>query len=310
MMQWQCHNGEIIDSIGTFEVMACYPCGFKHIVPIPTQSELDQVYRDEYYSREKPQYLVEHREDLDWWNVVYDERYDMFETILPDTGRRILDVGSGPGFFLKRGQERGWEACGIEPSRQAASHSRGLGLNVIEGFLQESLAESLGTFDVIHMHEVLEHIPNPTEIIRLAFRLLNSNGMLCVIVPNDYNPLQLLVRNHLEYQPWWVAPPHHINYFDHHSLAVLIESAGFQVLRNTSTFPIEMFLLMGCNYVGDATVGRIVHGQRKQMEVNLVKAGYGLLKQNTYDAFAKEGIGREVVVYAQKVSTNGVPRRS
>ena len=299
MKQWQCHKGSILDSIGSFDVIECGPCGFKHIVPIPTPKELEQIYRDEYYSREKPLYLAEHGEDLEWWNVVYDERYDMFESFVPSGGRRILDVGSGPGFFLKRGKERGWETVGIEPSRQAASHSRGLGLNIIEGFLEESLADSLGFFTVIHMHEVLEHIPQPEQLIQLAYRLLEPGGMLCVIVPNDYNPLQQLLRNHLEFNPWWVTPPHHINYFDHDSLSKLIESVGFQVMRKTSTFPLEMFLLMGCNYVGNAKVGRAVHGQRKQMEVNLMKAGCGLLKQNTYDAFAKEGIGREVVLYAR-----------
>jgi len=300
MKQWQCHNGAIIDSIGSFEVIDCHPCGFKHVVPIPTQSELDQIYRDEYYSSEKPLFLAEHQEDLEWWNVVYDERYDIFESILTGASRRILDVGSGPGYFLKRGQERGWDVCGIEPSSQAAAHSQGLGLKIIQGFLDESNANTLGTFDVIHMHEVLEHLPHPQAMIQLAYRLLKPGGILCIIVPNDYNPLQLLLRDHLDYPPWWVTPPHHINYFDHYSLSMLVESIGFQVLQKTSTFPIEMFLLMGCNYVGDSTLGRAGHGQRKQMEVNLARAGCGLLKKNTYDAFAKEGIGREVVVFAQR----------
>ncbi|MEC4673638.1 MAG: class I SAM-dependent methyltransferase, partial [Nitrospirota bacterium] len=234
MKQWQCHNGDILDSIGSFDVIECGPCGFKHIVPIPTPKDLDQVYRDDYYAREKPLYLAEHREDLEWWNVVYDERYDMFESLVPPTTRRILDVGSGPGYFLKRGQDRGWTTVGIEPSHQAASHSLELGLNIIEGFLEESLIGTLGSFDVIHMHEVLEHIPHPADLIQLASRLLNPEGVLCVIVPNDYNPLQQLLRKHLEYSPWWVTPPHHINYFDHGSLTKLIESVGFQVLRKTS----------------------------------------------------------------------------
>lgn len=138
--QWQNHQGFLLDSVNGFDVIECEACRFKHIVPIPTQAELEAVYRQEYYSVEKPLYLEPHREDLDWWNLVYSERYDTFEEFLPPDRRRILDVGSGPGFFLLHGQQWGWQTVGIEPSEQAAAHSRKLGLEIVEDFLTEQMA--------------------------------------------------------------------------------------------------------------------------------------------------------------------------
>lgn len=166
--QWQDHKGKVLDTVKGFDVIDCERCGFKHIIPISTQDELKSIYKEEYYSKEKPLYLERHREDLDWWNLVYSERYDTFEEHLPPDRRRILDVGSGPGFFLLHGKDRGWQTLGIEPSAQAAEHSRSLELEIIEDFLTEQTARQLGNFDVVHMSEVLEHIPDPKNLLQIA----------------------------------------------------------------------------------------------------------------------------------------------
>ena len=61
---------------------------------------------------------------------------------MPRERRRLLDIGSGPGFFLKTAKERGWRVLGIEPSRQAATHARDLGIEVVEGFFDADTADS------------------------------------------------------------------------------------------------------------------------------------------------------------------------
>ena len=285
--QWEHHSGPVLDSVKGFDVIECEMCGFKHIVPIPTPEELEAVYRQEYYSAEKPQYLERHREDLDWWNLVYSERYDTFEQLLPPHRRRILDVGSGPGYFLLYGKQRGWQTLGIEPSAQAAAHSRELGLEIGEDFLNEETVSQLGAFDVVHMSEVLEHIPDPSGMLQLVRRLLNPDGLICVVVPNDYNSFQHALRTVCNFKPWWVAPPHHINYFDFDSLSQLLSASGFDVLLHEATFPIDMFLLMGDNYVGNDALGRQCHGKRVALERNLAAAGLTHVKRQLYRAAMK-----------------------
>ncbi len=300
--QWQTHQGSVLDSVNGFEVINCDACGFKHVVPIPTPQELEAVYRHDYYSTEKPLYLERHREDLDWWNLAYGDRYDTFEATLPNDRRRILDIGSGPGFFLLHGKQRGWDTLGVEPSAQAVTHSRDLGLEIIEGFLSAEMAPQLGQFDVVHMSEVLEHIPDPAGMLRLAHSLLKPGGLLCVVVPNDYSPFQHVLRTALGYQPWWVAPPHHLNYFNFESLARLFSRVGFEVIEQEATFPIDLFLLMGDNYVGNDALGRACHGKRKVFEQNLTKAGLGDLRRDLYRAFATHGVGREVCMVGRRGS--------
>jgi SAM-dependent methyltransferase len=299
--KWQGHKGEALDTKYSFDVIDCEKCAYKHIVPIPKDEELIKVYEDEYYSESKPLYIERMKEDLEWWNLSYDDRYDSFEELLEKDRRTILDIGSGPGLFLNRGKERGWEVTGVEPSKLAFEYSsKKLGLNIYNMFLDEETKKDIDLFDVIHMSEVLEHIPKPKGLLNIAYEKLTPGGLICVVVPNDYNPFQIVLQDACEYDPWWVTPPHHVNYFNFYSLKLLLEKVGFSVVLKESTFPIDMFLLMGKNYVGNDSLGRECHQMRKNLELNLNRAGNNHLKRNLYKLMAKSGLGREIIMIGQK----------
>lgn len=294
------HIGEVIDSKDGFDVIECEACGFKHIVPIPTDDELDQYYKNQFYGDVKPNYLDQHQKDISWWNQVYEERYRCFEKNLPTERRRILDVGSGPGFFLKFGKERNWETIGIEPSIQASNYAQALGLEIVNDFLSEKSIEQLGKFDVIYINSVLEHLPEPKKIINICYNLLNPDGLLFICVANEYNPFQQILRNYSNYQPWWLAPPQHINYFSINSIRKLVTSYEFEIMNSTTTFPMELFLLMGDNYVGNDSIGKICHNRRKNLELSLINSGNITLKQKLYKAFENLDIGREIELLTRK----------
>ena len=297
---WHDHHGPLLDAKNGFDVIDCKTCGFVHVTPIPTEKELEEIYRHEYYTDEKPLYIDRFIEDLEWWNIAYGDRYDTFEETLPKNRRRILDIGSGPGYFLKHGIDRGWDAVGVEPSKQAAAHARSLGINVAEEFLDEKLAANLGQFDVIHLSEVLEHIPNPKKLLQIAHQMLAPGGIICAVVPNDYSPFQIALRNSCSFDPWWIAAPHHLNYFNKNSLENLINFTGFKTHLVESTFPIDLFLLMGENYIGNDPIGRSCHLRRIRFEKNLESAGMNNIKRKIYQALANIDIGREVCIYGKK----------
>jgi len=295
------HQGPVVEAVDGYHVIDCEACRFKHVVPLPVQGQLQDVYEQDYYSTEKPFYIEQYQTDRDWWNAVYAQRYEFLERQLPPSRRRLLDVGSGPGLFLAHGRDRGWQTKGIEPSRQAAAYSQSqLGLDVLHAFLDRQTASGLGKFDAINMGEVLEHLPEPAQMLSLAHELLEEDGLLCLIVPNDFNPFQTLLNRRLGFRPWWVAPPHHLNYFDQGSLAELVERCGFAILRQETTFPIDMFLLMGENYIDDPQLGRTCHRRRMKFEQNLLEQGGGDLLGSLYQAFARLNLGREIVLFARR----------
>ena len=296
--EWRGHAGPVLDARDGFEVIDCRGCGFRHVVPLPDGAELATVYRSDYFVRDKPTYIARHREDLEWWRLVYRERLDALAALLPAGGRRLLDVGSGPGFFLHEAAQLGWDALGVEPSAAACAHARSLGAAVVEEPLTPALAARLGRFDAAHMAEVLEHLADPAAALATVHALLAPGGALCVAVPNDYSAFQLAARRARGLPPWWVVPPHHLNYFDLASLTRLLERTGFAVVDREATFPIDMFLLMGDDYVGDDAVGRACHARRMRFELALADAGAGAVRRELYRAMAAAGVGREIVLWA------------
>lgn len=294
------HSGDVLTSSNGFDIIECNDCGFKHIDPIPTDAELEQIYKHEYYIKDKPDYIEKDIKDRGWWEMTYGHRFDVFESNLATEKRKLLDIGSGPGLFMEVGNQRKWSTTGIEPNVKAAEHSVERGLDVKNWMYDSDTSKKLGEFDVINLSLVLEHIAQPEDMIRLAKNQLSDNGLICIVVPNDFNPLQQILKSAFDYKPWWVSPPHHINYFDFNSLSKLLKKCGFEIVHKESTFPIELFLLMGDNYVGNDELGRACHEKRVNFEMALNQGNSNELLNELYASFSDLNIGREVVIYGSK----------
>ena len=294
------HNGPRIAEAKGHDIIDCFTCGFRHVLPLPDPESLEREYRENYYADEKPTFIAHAGEDQAWFELAQNDRLAIFEKLLPAGRRRLLDIGCGPGFFLKTAIARGWDAHGIEPSRQAAAHARSLGADVTEGFFNWNSAQRLGRYDVVNLTNALEHVPDAAQTLSRASNLLEPGGVLCVGVPNDFSLFQIAARTVADTGDWWLAPPHHLNYFDFDSLENAVEKLDLKVVERTTSFPMEAFVMMGENYVGNSDLGRTCHGKRKNFDLAFEKAGLTNLRRDFYKSMAKLGIGREAVVIAIK----------
>lgn len=299
--EWNGHNGLVLHSVDNYDVIECKRCGFKHIIPLQNEKQHAQFYEEGFYQR-KENYIEKHTEDLEWWTIEHNEKYDFFDQQLANhSTKRILDIGSGPGYFLKIGKDRGWDITGIEPGKPAYLFStEELGLNVFNGLFSSKNYKEFGNFDVIHMNNVLEHIPEPQQFLTFAYEILEPAGLICVTVPNDYNPLQKVIVTHLKKDPWWVVPKEHCNYFDCKSLSRLMEKVGFKTICTTASFPLELFLLMEEDYIGNSQIGRKIHNKRKKFDQAMAKTNNTNLKRQIYDKLSELGLGREITVIGKK----------
>ena len=296
------HRGEIIDRVNGYDIVNCHACGFRHVLQLPTADELRAAYSESYYANEKPTYVARAQEDAEWQRLAWQDRLSLFEDLLerdPTRPFSVLDIGCGPGWFLKTASDRGWKAQGIEPSRQAAAFAQSLGLDILNVMFDEATAVRADHADVVHLNNMLEHVADPIGLLKLAISRVWPGGLVCVGVPNDYNGLQEAVRAGGS-APWWLAPPHHLNYFDFSTLSGLLERLGLEVMDAMTSFPMELFLLMGENYVGNDALGRECHTRRKRFDLSLEKAGLGHVRRKLYGALAKAGLGREAIIVARK----------
>jgi len=167
------------------------------------------------------------------------------------TGRRLTEFGSGPGFLLKLAERRIWDARGIEPSLVARAHAEAMGCLCLDK------PPYLWTDDAIISTEVLEHVIDPLATLKEWSEVLFDGGLLALSVPNDNNPLQRLFGRLLaprgnerggllqcgdRSRPW--VHPTHLHYFNPKSLKALVESAGFEVVWQRTSFPVELLMVL------------------------------------------------------------------
>ena len=294
------HHGPVVDRMEAYTVIDCAACGYRHVAPLPGDEEIERWYREHHYSDPARDRIDYYERDRDWWLIAFGDVFAEIDRVRRTAGRRVMDVGCGTGIFLEAAREQGWEGVGVEPSAAAADHCRKKGLQVIEAPFRLSSAASGAPFDVVHMRNVLEHVADPAEMLRAAKEILVRGGLLVAAVPNDYNPLQRALRQAGGYRPWWLAPPHHLNYFDFDSLEGLLARCGYEVAGRYCSFPLELFLAMGDNYVEDSALGRACHLKRVRFDKMLQAASQGETRRSFYRAIAAAGIGREAVVMARR----------
>ncbi len=265
---------------------------------MPSEIELEKLYAEHFYTDLQPQYFKNYEEDYSWWWDAYSERFDFYEKqITKGPKLSVLDVGSGPGIFLEVGLDRGWEVLGIEPSKAAWQYTTKKNLPVLNRYFNEQLTLDK-KYDVIHLSEVLEHVPEPLGILSHAKKFLKPDGILNIIVPNDFSPFQKILKEQCKFKEWWIKPPEHLNYFSRKSLCALVEDSGYEILLSTATFPIDLFLLLGDDYIADGALGRTCHKKRMRME-KLLDERFKELRLDWYESMAKLDIGREIILYAR-----------
>jgi len=301
------HSGPILATHPDgFRVIDCDVCGFAHLDPIPADDQLRELYHTAYYEEIYSGWYEKELGEQAYWQLEYADRLAAFDRLRATDRRRLLDIGCSFGFFLAYAQERGWEVLGIEPSAFAAARAEALGVPVLCGLLQDVMAHDSrlapAGFDAVHLKLVLEHVTDPLKVCRDVERLLRPGGVVCAEVPNDFNPLQAAVQQLTQKPAYWVAPPFHINYFTFQTLERLLHRAGLTPVQRDATFPMELFILMGDDYVGNDQLGRAMHARRMRLESALEAAGHGDLRRKLYAFLASEGIGREAIVYARKDS--------
>jgi SAM-dependent methyltransferase len=281
--------------------------GYRRLEPMPTDSEFERFYESEYYDLlRKGGRAPELRRLMTGGEEAERERAWLRETLYADitavlgengSGKNVLDVGCGQGELLQWLAEQGYDPHGIEPADEAAAVARERGLDARTATLETLLDGEPETYDAVLLLNVLEHVPDAPAMLRGIARLLEPGGLLYIRVPNDFNPLQLAAQEKLGAEPWWVAVPDHVNYFDVQSLCATCEQVGFEPLDVQADFPMELFLLMGIDYTGDPELGARCHQQRVEAERSMPPE----VRRRLFRAFAAAGVGRNSRVLVRRV---------
>jgi SAM-dependent methyltransferase len=194
---------------------------------------------------------------------------------------RLLDVGCSIGLFLKLAEDRGWAGRGIEFSDRARAYAQEeLGLDVIDTPLEEAGYED-GSFDVVALNSVIEHVNEPRRMLAEIRRVLAPGGALYIITPN----VDSLACRVLHERAATFDGRNHLVYFSPRTLTRLLGEQGFEVdhvtTRVASLQPILEWLAYRTPYEGASLEGDALAywvdegGRRQELEARLCEQGLG-----------------------------------
>lgn len=207
-----------------FGIMQCSACTHRFTVPQPAPEEIGKYY-------ETKRYLSHTDEAKDLTGRIYrlirgvnlQNKHSLVCNF--KQGGSILDIGCGTGHLLEFFRNRGWKTTGIEPAAQPRQFAREhLKLEVFDEPELTNLPG--GSFSVVSMWHVLEHVPNPSQRIQEVYRLTAQDGIAVFALPNPES------YDAFFYKQYWAAwdVPRHLHHFSAKSFTQLAVNAGFELI--------------------------------------------------------------------------------
>lgn len=195
-------------------ILECAYCG---LVFLSSFSQITENFYEQSGMHESAIQIDTWVRETEWDDT---RRFEYLRRLIEN--KKILDFGCGNGNFLLKARTAAREVAGVEIESQFKDYFSGKGLNVVS-----DINEASGSFDVITMFHVLEHIADPAGLLEKISTKLNCNGQLIVEVPNANDSLLSLYEcepfSHFTY---WSC---HLFLFSEATLAQVGKKAGLKV---------------------------------------------------------------------------------
>jgi 2-polyprenyl-3-methyl-5-hydroxy-6-metoxy-1,4-benzoquinol methylase len=246
------------------DIHFCPACQAGFVKPVD-QAELDRFYQQGQYWDQPFRRLSIHTHPGQF--VLAQSRWDLIKPQRPAQAYRILDIGAGQAFL-------GWIAakdasvelayyCAVEADRhlqtsvQQTWAAGGLADKLV---VQDSLDDVQGTYNVIVLSHILEHLAQPQAFLKRIMTLLAKGGLLFIDVP------------HQDYRFKDSVFPH-LLFFDVRSLTRLIEACGLALLHIGTYGPSAAENMKGARAMG-RLVERSVYRLRRVLPAATLRGYY------------------------------------
>lgn len=218
----------------------CTTCGLIYLNPVPMDEEISTFYPETYsiYAEPRQPYFSERalrtlKYKMGYRHIRVKNHGRLLDSLRPYRNvpnvipyvpdGRVLDIGCGNGEYLLRLKSIGWQCQGVEFNAKAVEICRNNGLDVFHGDLATAAFES-NTFDFVTAHHLLEHIPNPHDLLAEIARITRPGGHVLIRTPNSNSLGRSLFGKH------WFANeiPRHLMLYNKDNLKQLATEHGLQ----------------------------------------------------------------------------------
>lgn len=186
-------------------------------------------HNNDIAERNKEMYRLEHRL-LTYYlrNKEFQSRYKNLlrhiEGHVPGKIQRVLEMGSNIGYFANFIKSRGIHVETVEINESLRAFQQ-LAYGIASYKSLDDL-DDRRRYDLVVMIDVLEHIPDPVDILKRLRAYVNDEGVVFIQSPHK-NSLSAKIAG--KRWNWWSAPDH-LYHFSGKSLTLIARKAGFETV--------------------------------------------------------------------------------
>jgi SAM-dependent methyltransferase len=213
---------------GTFSILKCVSCGQMVTSPLLTEDDLPALY-SRYYPRRNVDFSALRNEaDAVLLQGAERKRYregtDNQGQDLVKPGQRVLDIGCGSCVSLLEVRNLGGESWGIETDPNVRAIADHFNLKVHIGSIHDNPFPGVD-FDLIVLNQVIEHVPDPTALLKLIRNRLRPEGKVVLAFPNTGS-----LNKRISGRKWvnWHIP-YHLHHYNKASFPKIAGQAGYRV---------------------------------------------------------------------------------
>jgi 2-polyprenyl-3-methyl-5-hydroxy-6-metoxy-1,4-benzoquinol methylase len=209
---------------GMFEYRRCAVCGAIAMTDVP--EDLTSYYVADGYGSADQQISPEfaRREEA---------KLELIRELAAPAS--IVEIGPGPGLFTRTAKAAGFELTALEMDPNYCRYlSETTRVTTIQTTSPGDVLPTLPPADAVVMWHVIEHLPNPWEVLVRSVEKLTPNGLIALSTPNpDSLQYRLLGR-------YWthIDAPRHLQLIPASALGRKLAELGMQRLRITTSDPV------------------------------------------------------------------------
>lgn len=170
----------------------------------------------------------------------------LFEYI--SEGDRVLDVGCSSGNFGEALiQLKSCEVIGLDLDEADIKTAKTKLTKAIIGDINDTkIYAQLGTFDALIFADVVEHLANPRETLKLVKKLLKKDGKLLFSIPHmGHSSVRLdLLAGKFPYKERGLLDKTHLHFYDKAEFESVFMDAGYDIAKNEpviALYPTTLF---------------------------------------------------------------------
>jgi len=213
-----------------FDYVECKKCSHVYVLKAPSTEAIKKFYSSDVHHQMIKKLYANQKVKNYRVQTLSMPKVKFVEKFIKKRGS-WLDLGCGTGEVIYAAKKLGWQVEGLEVDEIAYKFGeKNFGLKIHNCLLEDFPIDEVRKFDVVSMFGVIEHLNEPSKILKEICKKTKNEVSLVIGTPNVASLSTLCQEYFPDNTNRHLLPFSHIQLFSPKSLETVLRKAGFKII--------------------------------------------------------------------------------